>query len=153
MSKNRSSKPKNSPDPTAGSIESSNPSNDEITRSVDDNANTIIASQIKQEFSGPIPPPITLKQYDEVVPGAADRIIRMAEQEQKNRYEVIDKVILNRRLRILGGVVASLALVVGAVIASYFGQSAVAIVLGGVGVVGALTQEFLRRFFPKKEEP
>ena len=39
-------------------------------------------------FSGPLPPPELLKQYDEVVPGAAERIISMAEAEQARETEM-----------------------------------------------------------------
>lgn len=37
-------------------------------------------------FQGPIPPPELLKQYDEFVPGAGDRILSMAEKEQDHRH-------------------------------------------------------------------
>ena len=76
----------------------------------------------------------------------------MAEQEQENRYRVINKVVFNQRLRILSGLVVSFALVVGAVITAFFGQSTVAIVLGGVGVVGAIAQDLIRKLFKRNEE-
>lgn len=33
--------------------------------------------------SGPLPDPATLRQYEEMIPGAADRIINMAERDQQ----------------------------------------------------------------------
>lgn len=39
----------------------------------------------QMEFSGPLPPPQILGQYDEVLPGAAERILRMAEKQQDHR--------------------------------------------------------------------
>ena len=38
-----------------------------------------------QHISGPLPSPDALAKYDQVVPGAAERIIKMAEQEAKHR--------------------------------------------------------------------
>src|SRR3989338_3375865 len=46
-----------------------------------------------QEFSGPLPPPEVLRQFDQVVPGAAERIIKMAEQQFAHRTELEKKVI------------------------------------------------------------
>lgn len=46
---------------------------------------TVTASR---EFSGPIPPPELLHKYDEVVPGAANRILEMAEREAAHRQQV-----------------------------------------------------------------
>ncbi len=39
----------------------------------------------QMEFSGPLPPPQVLGQYDEILPGAAERILRMAEKQQDHR--------------------------------------------------------------------
>ena len=36
-------------------------------------------------FSGPVPPPAMYAGYEEVLPGSADRIMRMAEKEQDHR--------------------------------------------------------------------
>src|SRR4051794_22436827 len=38
------------------------------------------------EFSGPLPPPSYLREYDIILPGAASRIISMAEAEQRHRH-------------------------------------------------------------------
>lgn len=38
-----------------------------------------------QHISGPLPSPEALAKYDQVVPGAAERIIKMAEQEAAHR--------------------------------------------------------------------
>lgn len=40
------------------------------------------------EWSGPLPQPEILEKYDQIVPGAAERIIRMAEKEQSARHEL-----------------------------------------------------------------
>lgn len=40
----------------------------------------VVIKAMKEEFSGPIPHPDTIQKYEEILPGAADRIISMAER-------------------------------------------------------------------------
>jgi len=51
---------------------------------------------ISQVWQGPLPPPSALKGYEEVLPGAANRIIKMAERQvahrQKLEKEQLEKV-------------------------------------------------------------
>lgn len=41
---------------------------------------------VSHSFEGPIPPPAILQQYDAAIPGAAERILRLAEQETQHRH-------------------------------------------------------------------
>lgn len=41
---------------------------------------------IAQVTVGPLPSPVLLGQYDQVKPGLAERIVRMAEREQHHRH-------------------------------------------------------------------
>src|SRR6266542_3762073 len=41
---------------------------------------------LQASFAGPLPPPSTLQRYEELVPGAADRILAMAERNQAHRH-------------------------------------------------------------------
>lgn len=43
---------------------------------------------ITQSHSGPLPPPAILKEYDNILPGAAERIFAMTEKEQGFRHEM-----------------------------------------------------------------
>lgn len=47
-----------------------------------------VAGVIEQHFSGPIPPPNIIEGYENVLPGAADRIIKMAEQQSSHRQQM-----------------------------------------------------------------
>lgn len=38
-------------------------------------------------YSGPLPPSSEMKKYEAIAPGAADRILTMAEQQQRHRHE------------------------------------------------------------------
>lgn len=44
-------------------------------------------------FSGPLPHPDILKHYDEIEPGAAGRIIAMAESQQAHEHEMEQRAI------------------------------------------------------------
>ena len=44
-------------------------------------------------FSGPLPHPDMLRKFDDVVPGAAERIIKMAEDQSNHRKDLERKVI------------------------------------------------------------
>lgn len=46
----------------------------------------LIAQITSRSFSGPLPPPAVLERYDEVLPGSAERILAMAENEQRHRH-------------------------------------------------------------------
>jgi len=38
--------------------------------------------------TGPLPPPSMLAEYDRIIPGAAERILNLAEQQTKHRIEL-----------------------------------------------------------------
>lgn len=44
--------------------------------------------QVQAAFSGPIPPPEMLAQYNAVLPNGADRIVKMAEDQSAHRRRV-----------------------------------------------------------------
>ncbi len=46
-----------------------------------------------EQFSGPLPPPDILRKYDEILVGAAERILVMAENQSKHRQKMESKVI------------------------------------------------------------
>lgn len=77
-----------------------------------------VAKVIQSEFSGPIPPPSIIKGYEEIMPGAAERIIAMAENQAKHRQDM-EKIMVNAEARdSLLGVVFAFILGVGCLVAS-----------------------------------
>lgn len=46
-----------------------------------------------QQFSGPLPPPEVLREFDQIIPGAAERILSMAEQEGVHRRELEKRIV------------------------------------------------------------
>jgi uncharacterized membrane protein len=93
------------------------------------------------EFSGPLPPPSYLSEYDAILPGAADRIISMAEAEQKHRHSWERSALNNTTVGLWFGFLIALGLVGGGVYSVYAGQPYVAggfLTAGAIGMVPAL---------------
>lgn len=115
---------------------------------------------------GPLPPPSILQGYDRVVPGAAERIIAMAERQSSHRQAVEGKLVeaqiadgkierSERKLgQILGFTIGVIAIFSGAVIA-VLGAEIAGGVIGG-GTVAGLVSVFIYghwRQLPKTIEP
>lgn len=96
--------------------------------------------QVTQQYSGPIPPPEILYRFDQIVPGAAERILIMAEEDAKHQRE-IEKTALTvaaeevKRGQRYGLTIGSLAFITS-IIALILGSEKAAIALGGTTVVG-----------------
>ena len=63
--------------------------------------------------SGPLPPASELAEYEEVLPGAADRIFRMAEGQSEHRSDLESRMLQQEGQRSLGGIVAGTVLTLG----------------------------------------
>jgi len=48
---------------------------------------------VSSTFSGPLPPPDALKNYEEILPGTAKRIVKMVERQAKHRQEIESRVV------------------------------------------------------------
>lgn len=73
----------------------------------------MLATMQRQEitFSGPIPPPAVIEGYERILPGSADRILKMAEEQSKHRQELEKKAIAedlkqSRRGQLFGFIIA-----------------------------------------------
>ena len=49
---------------------------------------SIIQQSVAAAFQGPLPLPSHLREYDEIVPGAAERILAMAEKQSVHRRDL-----------------------------------------------------------------
>ncbi len=96
-------------------------------------------------FSGPLPPPGMFAKYDEILPGAANRILRMAEEEQSIRRRDNGWILFNDGARVWGSICVSLALVVAGVYCGVIGQPWLGAALGGSGVIGVVIRAFNHR--------
>jgi len=100
----------------------------------------IIAKLNAQHFSGPLPPPQILIQYNEAVPDAADRIITMAESQSNHRQnletKVLDADIKSARIGLHYGLIIGLAAITGGVICTLLGYELGGGIIGGTGITG-----------------
>ena len=49
----------------------------------------------QRSYSGPLPPPQVLAEYEKTLKGSADRILQMAEREQEARHRIDSEIIGN----------------------------------------------------------
>lgn len=100
---------------------------------------------ISQTFEGPLPPPSFLKQYEDALPGAADRILVLAESQTSHRIDLEKRLVEaeiddgkknrdERRLgQWLGFAICLVAIISGATI-SAMGQPYAGVLIGAVGL-------------------
>ena len=100
----------------------------------------IIQQEQTIHFSGPLPPPQILEQYNKIIPGSAERIIKMAEQQATHRMALEKTDSNNSKKGVYFAFIIGVTGITGAVILGLFGQQASAGILGGgtlVSLVGA----------------
>ncbi|MFE1574143.1 DUF2335 domain-containing protein [Comamonas odontotermitis] len=86
-------------------------------------ATSTVTRQVTTAHSGPLPAPETLAGYDQVLPGAAERILCMAEKQQESRI-VLEEAQLNADINHRNEMVANQRRVhTGAFISDYIGQA------------------------------
>jgi len=56
-------------------------------------------------WAGPLPPPQAIQKYEEIIPGAANRILEMTEKQQAHRFDMERKVIAGDSTRSLLGMI------------------------------------------------
>ncbi len=54
---------------------------------------TLIATRIEENYSGPIPHPRLMADWDIVVPGSADRILKKFEAQTEHRINIESRVV------------------------------------------------------------
>jgi hypothetical protein len=91
-----------------------------------------VTSIISAHWSGPLPPPAELEKIDQIIPGGADRLLRMAEKEQTHRIGD------TQRGQYLGWSLAAGAVIAAAVVSLYHGPWQVSVALVGIPVLGAV---------------
>ncbi len=129
-------------------------SNKELQKQHNQNGLTL-GQHSAQFFSGPLPPPDVLRKFDEIVPGSAERIIKMAEEQSVHRKDLEKKVINSDIARskwgqILGFVISIAGLIVSGLVAIY--GSAVAGSIIGVSTLASLVGVFMYGSKSRSEE-
>ena len=91
-------------------------------------------------WQGALPPPDALAAYEAIVKGAAERILKMAEDESRDRRKVLDESMRSEGQRIARGqyigALVALAFLAGAVFCAWKGQTAIGVAIVGATIVG-----------------
>jgi uncharacterized membrane protein len=118
-----------------------------------------VSLQVAKGFSGPVPPPDLLAGYESVLPGSAERIIRMAETEQSHRHgreqsqdqlqeafqrNIAREVTTGQICALLIGIIA----IVSGAYAAVNGAQWTGSFIGGGGVIGLVTAFLVGRKRP-----
>jgi uncharacterized membrane protein len=120
-----------------------------------------ITSVVAEYTSGPLPPPSMLKGYEDVLPGAADRIFTLMEQQSAHRQE-LERTTLDRNSRArdrgqLFAFILCALVIVGGFVAIYLGQSlvgmaAIIIAVGGVAATFLTTRQRQQQQLEERRE-
>ncbi|MBF8265240.1 MAG: Protein of unknown function DUF2335, rane [Dehalococcoidia bacterium] len=96
-----------------------------------------------ESFSGPLPKPSILKEYNDVVPGAAERILNMAEKQAEHRQFLEKTVIIGDSKRAFYGLWAGVGVAVsvlgGAVFLIFTGHDFAGAVVAGLDITGLVS--------------
>ena len=121
------------------------------TKPAEKKVQTAVQFQQQQLYSGPLPQPEALEKYNQIVPGAAERILKMAEKEMEQRHKSDNMMTRNAiRTTYLGIVFAFISVIIlsGLVFfALYKGSDTVAatIAVGSIAAVAGVFVFFRRR--------
>lgn len=143
------------PEDTKGAIQSMETDGeiDEILEELEkkprDEQKEFLFQVIRQEehHQGPLPHPKILEGYEKTCPGAADRIITMAEKQQDHRMEMEKSVITagNRdsKLGIICGTLVCIAVVIAGVVMTFASNSAAIGAFLSLSGLGSLVGTFI----------
>jgi uncharacterized membrane protein len=106
-------------------------------------------------FSGPIPPPDLLDRYNQMIPGGADRILKMAEKQSAHRQYIEKWAVIGGTILSYFGVGCAACIALGALYLGYRlimnGQVIPGAVFGGGGLTG-LVAAFIYGTRSRREE-
>lgn len=79
-----------------------------------------------RQFYGPIPPAEEIREWDEILPGSADRVLKMAEKEQRHRHEQEKRIVSyeyqwKKRGQLIGAIIGIIGMG-GGIVLSYLGK-------------------------------
>lgn len=110
-----------------------------------------VVSVVREEVHrGPLPAPKTMQQYEDTCPGAADRIISMAEASLAAEIELAkaeqSSDARDRHMGMIFGFGTLVILVCASVASAYLGQLALATAFIGVGAFGTVGKFIYGRY-------
>lgn len=108
-----------------------------------------------QHYQGPLPKPQDLHDYDQIVPGSAERIISLLEEQVKHRQgleqSVIRSDISNSKAGLILGFIISVIAIIAGSICIWHGDTVGGTIIGGPAVP-ALVGVFVYGSRSRKQE-
>lgn len=105
----------------------------------------VIEAIAQLDYSGPLPLPAMMREYENITPGLADRIMKLAENEQQIRKRDHGRILFNDGIRVFGSVLVSLCLIAAGVYCGIIGEPWLGGVLGTSGAVAGIIKTLLKR--------
>jgi uncharacterized membrane protein len=98
---------------------------------------------VSQQWSGPLPPPAALAQFEQLIPNGAERIMAMVEQEQAHRLitdreELSASIKDTRRGHFIGALIALAAIAASVYTASIGAHWSVSVALVGLPIAAII---------------
>ena len=108
------------------------------------------SSAVMAGYSGPLPVAQQFQQYEQILPGAAERILKQAEREQENRFlndtrthEANDAIIKTTHIEKMSGIIIGGIICIGIVVTGaglvFSGHDWAGASIVGATVVGVAT--------------
>jgi uncharacterized membrane protein len=105
----------------------------------------VVTTMIQRVHQGPLPDPETLGGYEHILPGAAERVMQMAEREQRHRHKQEGRMVAGEYLmRLFGQMGAIVAIGFLTVLAAFCAWLHEPIAAGVIVAIGAASTAFLR---------
>lgn len=136
---------KENPDATSSSVANSDLQQWLKPDAPPDVVERFVAFQRMVHYSGPLPPADELSRYDEACPGAADRIIGMAEKALDLQGASMEGNIGLAKRRINASVMVSGGMLLVAGLCVIYEPAWLALPLSGTGILTLLARELFRK--------
>lgn len=100
---------------------------------------------------GWLPPAEEVARYQQLVPDAGDRVLKMMEEEQQQRSRFQRHMLFLESMKINGAIILGILLIGAAVVALYLNNTIAAMSLGMVGTLAAALNKIIEFLTQRKK--
>ena len=72
---------------------------------------TVITTRVQENYSGSIPHPRLMADWENVIPGSADRILKKFEVQSEHRIDIESRVVRAQNFKQIGGLICGFIVV------------------------------------------
>ncbi|HAG0017976.1 TPA: DUF2335 domain-containing protein [Salmonella enterica] len=140
------------------SLESTDNQTEDLVASVIENPEVLsrvletptVQAIVLKHFQGPVPPPAMLKEYDDIIPGLANRLVELTEKEQAHRHRTeSDSIKIATRGQVMAFCVV-LIVIVTAILFGLHGNTVLAGILVGIDLAALVTAFIAGKYYSGK---